>query len=470
MRKNLFNSTKKLMLLALCLFTFKAQSATQSTAGAPGTMSTASVAKTQAPNTQTKEIWGINSANQIWCTTKIDATNPTATVWQQVDGSLTQIAVGPHGQIWGVNSANQVWYRTGIDATHPTGTSWQGVDGSLTQIAVGPHGQIWGVNSANQVWYRTGIDATHPTGTSWQGVDGSLTQIAVGSNGQICGVNSANQIWNRIGIDATHPTGTAWQQVNGGLTQIAVGPNGQIWGVIANQVWYTTKIDTTNPTATVWQQIDGSLTQIAIGSHGQIIGVNSANQLWNRIGIDATHPTGTGWQQVNGSLICIAIKPSAHALGNLKVGDTVKIESSEKPGYFLADDGAGKSLLTNDLTKNITWVLQRQGATDGTHIDSGTFPKLMNKATGKYLGGTASGTPIPMASDYVSGEFWTPISVESNDPTNINTLLATFRATRYPEQYTYVLYRGMSGDGDGQTFTTPSTADTTKDIRPVMQL
>ncbi len=128
------------------------------------------------------------------------------------------------------------------------------------------------------------------------------------------------------------------------------------------------------------------------------------------------------------------------------VGDIVKIESVAKPGNFLADDGAGKATLGN--VGNVEWILQRANE-DGNEIKSGTFPKLMNKATGKYL--TGAGAPLIMATgDYGSGEFWTPVDVTLNNPANIDLILNTFRAVRYPEQYTYVLYKGMGGNGDGK--------------------
>ena len=420
--------------------------------------------------TSPSQIWGVNKEDKIWYRTAIDTANPFGTDWKQTDGLLKQISVGPNGQVWGVNAGDQIWYRSGIDATNPFGTGWKQVDGLLKQISVGPDGQVWGVNASDVIYYRTGIDATNKFGTGWKQADGLLKYISVGPNGQIWGVNKDDKIFYRTGIDAAHPFGTGWQNVAGGLMQISVGPNGQIWGVNKdNQIWYRTGIDATNTFGTGWKNVDGGLKQISVGPNGQIWGVNAGDLIYYRTGINAANPFGTGWTNVPGGLKYIAVGSQTVAgatspiagkdeiIGVVSVGDSVKIESTEKPGYFLADDGTGKSLLTNDLTKNINWVLKREGSADGTAITSGTFPKLMNKTTGKYLSGT--GSPMIMGTtEYASGEFWTPVNIELNNPADVDTLVATFRATRYPEQYTYVLYKGLAGDGDGKTFTTPTPA------------
>ena len=136
------------------------------------------------------------------------------------------------------------------------------------------------------------------------------------------------------------------------------------------------------------------------------------------------------------------------------VGDVVKIENlgptGAGSGTFLTDNGTSALLASG----NVEWVIKRGGAADGTVVTSGMFPKLMNLATGKYL--TGSGSPIPMGTtDYGSGEFWTPVDLDpsTNIPNSVDTILNAFGnpSVGYPNQYTYVLYSGLSGQGNTPT-------------------
>lgn len=140
------------------------------------------------------------------------------------------------------------------------------------------------------------------------------------------------------------------------------------------------------------------------------------------------------------------------------IGDTVKIESVSSPNNFLADAGNGLSALSP--SGNTTWVIQKLGQAKGNTVFSNTFPKLMNVATGKFLQSipASGGSNVQMADIYDSGEYWTPVNLSLNSPSTLDTLLNTFKATRYPEKYTYVLYSGLAGNGNGSTYTTPTPA------------
>ena len=145
------------------------------------------------------------------------------------------------------------------------------------------------------------------------------------------------------------------------------------------------------------------------------------------------------------------------------VGDVIRLGGVYPyQGYYLADTGSTSPVLLklSAPTTQSCWVVQRSDQTSGTSLKSGTFPQLMNFATGRYLGGTENGVISMGGTTYGSGVFWTPVDINSNG-TNINTLIATFFATRYPEQYTDVLYYGLSGKGTGVPVTDSSTNYTT---------
>ncbi|MFA6991352.1 MAG: hypothetical protein WC192_04885, partial [Candidatus Babeliales bacterium] len=162
-------------------------------------------------------------------------------------------------------------------------------------------------------------------------------------------------------------------------------------------------------------------------------------------------------------ILCLGVfSPIKIVFGQIRVGDIVKIENLGTTGAgtktYLADNGTQSALLA---TGNIEWVIKRvqTGVTEGTLVTSGMFPKLMNKATGKYLGGTASGIPIPMtATNYGTGEFWTPVDIDpsTNIPNTVDNLLNKFRSTAYPNQYTYVLYSGLAGTTSSYWPTSPT--------------
>lgn len=97
--------------------------------------------------------------------------------------------------------------RTGISKDKPAGTGWQSVEGSLTQISVGPSG-VWGVNSNDDIWFRGGTygGEANKVGTGWTNIPGKLIHITSGST-EVLGVNRQNEVWRRTGISESNPTG-----------------------------------------------------------------------------------------------------------------------------------------------------------------------------------------------------------------------------------------------------------------------
>src|ERR1700680_3365134 len=82
-----------------------------------------------------------------WATVAVPA---SAQHFQQIPGSLTQVAVG-RAEVWGLNASHQV-YRF-IRGTRKFVT----ISGSLTEIAVGggtllQADQVWGVNASGGIY------------------------------------------------------------------------------------------------------------------------------------------------------------------------------------------------------------------------------------------------------------------------------------------------------------------------------
>jgi hypothetical protein len=151
----------------------------------------------------------------------------------------------------------------------------------------------------------------------------------------------------------------------------------------------------------------------------------------------------------------------------IRVGDIVKIENISsswgESGLFLAEDSSGKAKVASSGYS--AWAIRRDESPFGTVITSGTFPKLQNAKTGKYLLG--AGNPISMGSTtYSAGEIWTPVDIPRNSIANIDKIVNAFRnpLVGYPNQYTYVLYSGLKGQGKTPPYPTPAPPSTIPDI------
>ena len=85
-------------------------------------------------------IWGVNTDDNIYVCKK-PCTNGQ---WKQIDGSLKQVS-GGEKELWGINSANNI-YKRNIDGSG----SWTTMKGVLTNISASGKDYIWGVNDIIQ--------------------------------------------------------------------------------------------------------------------------------------------------------------------------------------------------------------------------------------------------------------------------------------------------------------------------------
>ena len=71
--------------------------------------------------------------------------------WKQIAGGLSAISAGSRTNVWGVNSADQIWRYTNQDAN-----PWLQIPGGLSDVGAAADGTVWGVNSAGNIWRYTG--------------------------------------------------------------------------------------------------------------------------------------------------------------------------------------------------------------------------------------------------------------------------------------------------------------------------
>jgi len=183
-----------------------------------------------------QSIWGLNRADEVFVRIGLSKEDPKGKEWTKIEGSMTNISVGPTGVCWAVDKAETVWRRLGAKESNVLGTKWQSVTGKLKQISVGQSG-IWGVSPKNEVMYRDGtFDLPgEAEGNGWTKVDGIMTWVASGTN-IIWGLSENGELWYRAGISQSMPMGNNWFKMNTRKdTNIAwkmvVGEADFLWGL-----------------------------------------------------------------------------------------------------------------------------------------------------------------------------------------------------------------------------------------------
>jgi Tectonin domain len=204
------------------------------------------------------EVWGLNGS-------QIYRFNPSTQKFGKIAGSLSQIAVGggtllQADEVWGVNASGGI-YRFNFSSK-----AFVNVPGILSHIVVGEGNEdscrpyeVWGINPVLNV-YRYNYCSSQ-----WDQVTipNPFTVLATGG-GDVWGLDEYAQIWHY------NFQTQGWNQVtNGGyfgtLQQIAVGVN-DVWGLDGNGTIY--RYDPTyNQFNTVYSGA-AILTQVAAGGNG----------------------------------------------------------------------------------------------------------------------------------------------------------------------------------------------------------
>jgi hypothetical protein len=189
--------------------------------------------------------------------------------FKQIDGSLTQIAVG-RAEVWGLNGSEIYRFDSSTE-------KFNKISGSLTQIAVGGgslflNDEVWGVNASGEVFNFNFSKNKFVT------VPGTLKQIAVGEGDEDnC---HFHEVW---GVD---PGGNFWRynyceskfETEGGpasMKSISIGPN-DFWGLDENSgIWVLAPISAIR----VFGGLNNTLRQISVGVN-DIWGTDSNGELY----------------------------------------------------------------------------------------------------------------------------------------------------------------------------------------------
>jgi len=157
------------------------------------------------------DVWVVNAAGEIY------RWNVAKNNWDLMPGGLVDISAGLN-EVWGVNSANQIWrYANG---------AWQQMPGAAKAVTIGPTGDVWHLGMS-AVPGGSNIYHWNRATNSWESVDGGLTQISAGPDG-LWGVNSGNMIFRH--------TGGTWEVVPGSAAAVSAGPSGEVWALGTDSV------------------------------------------------------------------------------------------------------------------------------------------------------------------------------------------------------------------------------------------
>jgi hypothetical protein len=185
--------------------------------------------------------------------------------FKQIDGSLTQIAVG-RAEAWGLNGSEIYRFDSSTQ-------KFNQISGSLAQIAVGgglllQPDEVWGVNASGSV-YRFNFSKN-----AFDKVSGDLKQIAVSEGDddnchpyEVWGIDPDGNVW-RYNYCESHfnamPTA-------GPMAHVAVGPSG-VWGLDVDggiwQLFPTTYIQ-------AYGADNNTLQQIAVGANDDVWGTDN---------------------------------------------------------------------------------------------------------------------------------------------------------------------------------------------------
>jgi hypothetical protein len=203
-------------------------------------------------------------------------TDINAMSWIQVPGGLVQLDVdSATGEIWGVNSAGNIYYRKGITSQNPMGTGWvidPDAGARATWVTVGQN-CIWTTNSAN-IAYRRAINTGTPTTASdvtprinapWISMQnkGPARCLSIGTTA-IFALNPTGLItFNAVQNESTNPS-QSWGSYGLALRlkQISAGTN-SVWGTQFDNdnIWIAN-----DATGYNWTQVNGALKQVDIGN------------------------------------------------------------------------------------------------------------------------------------------------------------------------------------------------------------
>ncbi|MFA5074709.1 MAG: tectonin domain-containing protein, partial [Candidatus Babeliales bacterium] len=137
--------------------------------------------------------------------------------FRQVQGALTQIALGSAPEIWGVNIENRVFRWSGSEWFQPK------PDAILRQLTIGQYGCIWASGSDNSIWQL------ERSTNNWYRVDGLAKKVVLDNYNMAWVIGQDNCLYRATNNTSCHPN---WKKVsNANLTDIAVKDSTDIYAL-----------------------------------------------------------------------------------------------------------------------------------------------------------------------------------------------------------------------------------------------
>ncbi|KAK3703349.1 hypothetical protein RRG08_011215 [Elysia crispata] len=130
----------------------------------------------------TNLVWAVTWDGQGLVRTNVSRNNVYGSSWVDVESpdnttQLMQVAVGRNA-VWALSRDNKVWFRKGTwgdntfwNEESAVGTLWVEMVGEMSQIALSSNDQVFAVDISGQnVYFRTGVSSHDLTGKTWQKV------------------------------------------------------------------------------------------------------------------------------------------------------------------------------------------------------------------------------------------------------------------------------------------------------------
>ncbi|MCF7799544.1 metallophosphoesterase [Candidatus Babeliales bacterium] len=136
--------------------------------------------------------------------------------FRQIQGGLTQIALGSAPEYWGVNTENRVFKLENSEWFQPTPSA------ILRQLTIGQYGCIWATATDNTIW-----QLERPTNTWYRVFSGLLKKVVLDNFNVIWGIGQDNCIYRATNNTSCYPS---WKKMSDNyVTDIAVKDSTDIY-------------------------------------------------------------------------------------------------------------------------------------------------------------------------------------------------------------------------------------------------
>lgn len=249
---------------------------------------------TQISIKNTKEIWGVNSAQEAW------KWNGTSWLKVPTPNPLKQICVDSSGDVWAVSTDNKVWQYTK--------PNWSPLGGDdMKQISLVSSQEVWGIGADDFIYQFNG--------SSWTKLspdEGGIINISASNTGTVWAIDIKKRTW-RLSKDKS------WVAVNSpadkaGLIQLAVRTDNDVWATADDGSLYHWDGKT-------WTKQPGNLCYVAVASGTHTVVLKTEKKK-----VDAATTTDAKNKPITAATAAVKIEVVQLGMGgNLPSGKTVQV-------------------------------------------------------------------------------------------------------------------------------------------------